>query len=71
MHKPAVFKYPIVRDSHSSLFLSVLKMCNSVPWTINEVQTFLCITGREEIQLELDGAVSNNNPAYISKNCLL
>ncbi|XP_031169261.1 uncharacterized protein LOC116060041 isoform X4 [Sander lucioperca] len=32
---------------------------HTVPWTVNEVQTFLSIMGEEEIQRELDGAARN------------
>ena len=67
MHKAAIFKYPMERDSHCSLFYFVLKMsaCNPILWTIKEVQTSLYVTGDEEIQRVLDGAVSDNNPAHI------
>ncbi|XP_028426640.1 uncharacterized protein LOC114550216 isoform X2 [Perca flavescens] len=32
---------------------------HTVPWTVNEVQTFLGIMGEEEIQRELDGSARN------------
>ncbi|XP_039647548.1 uncharacterized protein LOC120553322 isoform X2 [Perca fluviatilis] len=32
---------------------------HTVPWTVNEVQTFLGIMGEEEIQQELDGSARN------------
>jgi len=55
------------RDSHCSLFYFVVKMwaCSLVLWTINQVQTSICVTADEEIQRVLDGAVSDNNPAHI------
>ena len=67
MHKAAIFKYPMERDSHCSLLYFVVKMwaCSLVLWTINQVQTSICVTADEEIQRVLDGAVSDNNPAHI------
>ena len=32
---------------------------NSTPWSVEEVQTFLCLVADEQIQRELDGATRN------------
>lgn len=67
-----IFTYPIEKVSHSSLFFFALKIlvCNPITWTINDMQTSLCFTKAEEIQWELDRAMSDNNRTYIQEYCL-